>query len=183
MIFKFGWFNKIAFIFLFQAVFLLFPVQLTVYSGEFENMSTEDFLAEIFRKPVKPSMFWLSPAAQREIASIVGHAPVQLRLRYWADGIKTVWILEENGKEEPITAGFVISGGRIQQARVLIYRESRGMEIHSPGFLKQYEGVGLAPDNRLDRKVDAISGATLSVSAMEKMSREALYLDRLNRNK
>jgi len=104
-----------------------------------------------------------------------------LRQRYWAAGNKTAWILEETGKEEPITAGFVVQNGGIEQARVLVYRESRGAEIRSPAFLEQYQGAGLTSDERLDRSIDGISGATLSVRAMERMSRLALYFDRLAR--
>lgn len=143
-------------------------------------LTPEDFLMEVFGGPVKPSTLWISTAEQRILTSILGHPPVQIRQRYWTDGHKTVWILEEIGKEQPITAGFVLSGGRIQQLKILIYRESRGMEIRLPGFLKQYLGAGLNLDNRLDRNIDAISGATLSSAALDRMTREALYLDRLS---
>jgi len=88
-------------------------------------------------------------------------------------------VLEEIGKEEPITAGFVVEGGRIKQARVLVYRESRGGEIRYPVFLKQYDGAALTADHYLDRSIDGISGATLSVRAMERMARLALYFDSL----
>ncbi|HSI95212.1 MAG: FMN-binding protein, partial [Methylophilaceae bacterium] len=118
-----------------------------------------------------------------QAARILGHAPSQLRQRYWKSSGKTVWVLEEIGKEEPITAGFVVANGKILQARVLIYRESRGGEIRFPAFLKQYEGVALDTEQQLDRNIDGISGATLSVRAMGRMARLALYFDNLSQEK
>lgn len=145
-------------------------------------LSPEQFLASQVGQPVpKPSMLWLAGEAQQKARDILGHAPRQLRQRYWAAGGKTVWILEEIGKEEPITAGFVVENGRLLQAQVLVYRESRGGEIRYPAFLKQYAGAALQPDGQLDRGIDGISGATLSVRAMGRMARLALAYDRLSR--
>lgn len=144
----------------------------------------EQFLAEAVGAPVpKPEILWLTKDVAAQATRILGHAPAQLRQRYWAGDGKTVWMLEEIGKEEPISAGFVVENGKIVQARVLVYRESRGGEIRYPAFLKQYEGAGLTADARLDRGIDGISGATLSVRAMERMARLALYFDRLSREK
>jgi hypothetical protein len=92
-----------------------------------------------------------------------------------------VWILEETGKEELITAGFVVVSGRIDHVRVLAYRESRGQEVRQPSFLKQFRDARLREDDRLDRDIDGIVGATLSVGAMERMARLALLFDRLSR--
>jgi hypothetical protein len=91
-----------------------------------------------------------------------------------------VWILEEVGKEEPITAGFVVADGRIDHVRVLVYRESRGGEVRYPAFLKQFKSSKLAQDNTLDGSIDGIAGATLSVGAMERMARLALFFDRMS---
>lgn len=141
----------------------------------------EDFIAEVFPAKPKPKLLWLSKETQAEVGNILGHAPRQLRQRYWSDGMRTLWVLEEIGKEDLITAGIVVSEGRIAQAKVLIYRESRGMEIQYPGFLKQFLGAMLAPSKQLDRGIDGISGATLSVHAMQRMTRAALYLDQVVR--
>jgi hypothetical protein len=75
----------------------------------------------------------------------------------------------------------VISQGRIDHVRVLAYRESRGQEVRDPSFLKQFAGASLADRDRLDRGIDGISGATLSVHAMERMARVALYFERRSR--
>lgn len=138
----------------------------------------ERFIAEAFGGVApKPRVLWLTKEVAAVATRILGHAPAGLRQRYWADGERSVWVLEEIGKEEPITAGFVVENGRIAQAQVLVYRESRGAEIRYPAFLKQYQGAGLVEDERLDRSVDGISGATLSVRAMGRMARLALYFD------
>lgn len=147
-------------------------------------LSSEQFINEIAGLSApKPEILWLTKDIAIQATRILGHAPAQLRQRYWTANGKTIWMLEEIGKEEPISAGFVVDNGKIVKARVLVYRESRGGEIRYPAFLKQYEGSSLVADNRLDRGIDSISGATLSVRAMERMARMALYLDRAVREK
>lgn len=145
-------------------------------------LDPEEFVASVFPVKQQAKVLWLARDMQNDTAGILGHAPAQLRQRYFTDGTKTAWILEEIGKEELITAGFVIKDGRIEQARVLIYRESRGMEVRYPAFVNQFNGTALIGGNRLDRSIDGISGATLSVGAMERMAREALYFDRKARS-
>jgi hypothetical protein len=142
----------------------------------------ESFIVEQFPQNSKPSLLWLSQAERAEVTRILGHAPNQLRQRYWRDGSRTLWILEEIGKEDLITAGLVVNQGRIEKAKVLVYRESRGMEISSPAFLEQFLGVALTDERSLNRNIDGISGATLSVQAMERMTRAALYFDQLIRS-
>ncbi len=143
----------------------------------------DSFLQEAFGHTPQPSVLWLTRDVQAEAARILGHAPTQLRQRYWTDGSRTAWVLEEIGKEDLITAGFVVKNGRIEQSRVLIYRENRGGEVRYPAFLRQFQGAALSADNRLDKNIDGISGATLSVHAMERMARVALYFDQVARRK
>jgi hypothetical protein len=138
------------------------------------------FIAEVFGATPAPKVLWLTRDLQAQAAAILGHPPAQLRQRYWSDGGKSVWILEETGKEELITAGFVVADGRIDHVRVLVYRESRGQEVRQSAFLSQFKNAKLAQGNRLDREIDGIVGATLSVGAMERMARLALYFERLS---
>ncbi len=141
-------------------------------------LAPEAFLAEAFDGSApKASTLWLTSAVQAEAARILGHPPRQLRQRYWSSGEKSAWILEEIGKEEFITAGFVVSQGRMDHARVLIYRESRGGEVRYASFLKQFAGAALNGEQRLSARIDNIAGATLSVNAMSRMARLALYYD------
>jgi hypothetical protein len=138
------------------------------------------FITEVFGSLPAPKVLWLTKDLQAQAAAILGHPPAQLRQRYWSDARRSVWILEETGKEELITAGFVIADGRIDHVRVLVYRESRGQEVGQPSFVKQFKNAKLAPGDRLDRDIDGIVGATLSVGAMERMARLALLFDRLS---
>jgi len=124
-------------------------------------------------------VLWITPDIRAEVVRIIGHEPAQLRQKYWTDGQKTVWIFDEIGKEDAITAGFVVKDGRIEQTRVLVYRESRGGEIRYPSFVAQFQGAALGEGQYLNKQIDGISGATLSVNAMVRMSREALYFARM----
>lgn len=127
-------------------------------------------------QPPKPQMLWITKTLNQDIQEILGHQLGVLRLRYWQLDGKSAWILEETGKEQPITTGIVINNNKIDQIKVLIYRESRGMEVRYPFFTDQYKGTTMQPDKQLDRTIDGISGATLSVRALTKLARLALYL-------
>ena len=126
----------------------------------------------------KPSVLWLNKALQQQIKNILGHRYKGLRLRYWRKNHKTVWILEEIGKEMPITVGLTITGDRLRQVKVLVYRESRGHEVRYSFFTDQFENAGLTDQGRLTRTIDGISGATLSVRALRNLARLALFLNR-----
>ncbi len=135
------------------------------------------FIAEVFGgTPPAPGSLWLKGALKDEVRQLLGHDPGMLRVRYWARDGRTAWILEEVGKEQPITTGVVVAGDRIEEMRVLVFRETRGWEVRYPFFTDQFRGATLTGGQALDRPVDGISGATLSVRAMEKVARLALLL-------
>ncbi len=137
-----------------------------------------DFLAEAFSgQPPKPAVIWLTGERKKTVNEILGHRYTSLRIRYWLRGDRSAWILEETGKDQPITVGLVINAGRLEKIKVLVFRESRGEEIRHPFFTKQFLGAQIDADRNLDRYIDGISGATLSVRAMKKTARLALYLD------
>ena len=50
-------------------------------------------------------------------------------MRYWQSGSRTAWVLDEIGKEQPITTGIIVENGKILSVDVLAYRESRGAEV------------------------------------------------------
>ena len=135
------------------------------------------FLKDTFSGKVpEPRVIWLTADIQKTIARILGHQLEVMRIRYWRGGKRTAWILEEIGKEEPITVGIVINGNKIERIKVLVYRESRGWEVRYPFFTKQFKQRGLKPDLGLDGHIDGITGATLSVNALKKLARLALFL-------
>jgi hypothetical protein len=138
--------------------------------------SNEDFLAETFNGNVpKSQVIWLKGDVREKVTDILGHPYQGLRIRYWQQDERSAWILEEIGKEQPITFGIVVDDDRIEHIKVLAFRESRGYEIRYPAFGQQFAGAQL-DDMSLDRHIDGISGATLSVWAMTAIARMALYL-------
>ncbi|WP_373091599.1 FMN-binding protein [Zhongshania sp.] len=170
-------------------LFLFFLIITGLYSGNvkafelYKTFQTPDvFLAEMFNNQVPaPTVLNLDAEAQREISAVFNRPFPSQRVRYWKDANKTVWVFDDIGKEGyvPTTSGFAVSGGAIETARVLIYRESRGEQVAEPSFLNQLKGAKAA-GNKLSNKVDNITGATLSVQMMERMARTALTLDTLS---
>jgi hypothetical protein len=135
------------------------------------------FINNVFSgQPPTPNKLTIRGELAQDIKSILEHRYKKIRLSYWQEEQRTVWILEEIGKEQPITAGFVVENNKIQDFKVLVFRESRGWEIRNDFFTRQFAGAYLASDTRLDRRIDNITGATMSVNAMKKLSRMALYL-------
>ncbi|MEW5756688.1 MAG: FMN-binding protein [Pseudomonadota bacterium] len=140
----------------------------------------ESFLADAFNnQPPAPEMLWLTEETKATIERILGHRYASLRIRYWRQGERSAWILEEIGKERPITIGFVVNNDTLEKVRVLVFRESRGDEVRHPFFTTQFTGAALRADLALDRPIDGITGATLSVRALIKTARLALYLHRI----
>ena len=172
--------NKLLIRFLFVLVFIgvMSPVSAT---GTYEN--PKDFINRIYNNaPPKTSRLWIRKGLKEEIRKIMGHDLGMLRLKYWEKGDRMVWILEEIGKERPITAGIVINHNKIEMITVLAFRESRGWEVRYPFFTDQFNGAALKENKQLDRHIDGISGATLSVKAMIKMARLALFLQQQTEN-
>lgn len=118
---------------------------------------------------------WLPKPLKQNFRDELGFEPRGLRQRYWQSGDKTLWILEEIGKEYPITFAYAIENDQIVSASVMEYRESRGGEIRHSFFQRQFDSAALN-EGKLDRHIDGITGATLSVRAMTKMARQALWL-------
>lgn len=139
--------------------------------------SPEEFVAAAFPAGAPDaSAIWLRADLREAVADILGRPPLP-RIRYWRQDRQTVWVLEEVGKDQPITAGIVVRDGAIDQVRVLVFRESRGWEIRHPFFTRQFQQAQLTDRHELDRPIDGITGATLSVRAMTRMAKVALLLD------
>lgn len=140
-------------------------------------LTVPEFVANTFAGSEPPiKTLWLSGELQQRLHAVFGHPYKSLRLRYWQQETKSAWVLEEIGKELPITLGVVVNGASIEQIRVLTYRESRGGEVRHPFFTEQFEGAQLGADGVLDRHIDGITGATLSVRAVTRVAEAALVL-------
>lgn len=147
----------------------------------------DDFIKQVFDdNPPKPDVLWLDKELKAQITTILDHKYKGLRIRYWShsdeltkkSAYRSAWILEEIGKEKPITAGIVINDGKVELVKILVFRESRGWEVRHDFFTDQFKQVTLKQDHQLDKSIDNISGATLSVRAVTKLSRIALLLDK-----
>ena len=137
-----------------------------------------DFIKQVFdNRPPKAEILWLDKTLKEQIAEILGHKYNGLRIRYWQQNKRSAWVLEETGKEKLITAGIVINNRKIEQLKVLVFRESRGWEIRHDFFTRQFEQATIKDDHQLDKTIDNISGATLSVRAIKKLATIALLLD------
>ena len=101
------------------------------------------------------------------------HLPV---IKYWKSGKKVGFILEAIGKHEFITTGFTVEDNKISDAKVLVYRENYGYEIKYDMFINQIEGNSLKGNGKLVGRIANISGATLSVNSMRKLSKLSLFL-------
>ena len=138
----------------------------------------QDFLSDTFDGSVpEPAVIWLTGERKQVVTRLLGHSYASLRVRYWARDERSAWILEEIGKEQPITVGLAINQGQLERIKVLEFRESRGWEVRHAFFTDQFRDARLTEDRNLDRDIDGISGATLSVRAMKKLAALALYLD------
>ncbi|MBL4910233.1 MAG: FMN-binding protein [Alteromonadaceae bacterium] len=152
-----------------------------VYAKGVEQKPAQ-FISHVFNGNIpKVQVLWLSKADKTIVAEIMQHKFNRLRIRYWqktqATTNDTVWILNEIGKEKPITIGVHIKNQQIVELKVLAYRESRGDEVRHTFFTKQFNLAKLTQNNELDRHIDGITGATLSVRALTKTARLALWLD------
>lgn len=148
------------------------------FAAEIVHQSPQDFL-DTALPGCAQQVLWLKADVRAEVEAVLDHPFPGVRVRYCGLGDRTAWILDEVGKTEPITTGIVVSQGQVEQLRVLVFRESRGGEVHREAFTRQYQEAGLDAGNRLDRNIDGITGATLSVNAVNRQARLALLLDRI----
>ena len=122
-------------------------------------------------------VLWLTKEDKANIAEILQHKYNRMRIRYWQLSDETVWILDEIGKEKPITTGIHIKEKKIKHFKVLTFRESRGDEVRHNFYSQQFLNASLNKNNQLNQHVDGITGATMSVRATTKVARLALWLD------
>ncbi|MBV1915748.1 MAG: FMN-binding protein [Pseudomonadales bacterium] len=143
-------------------------------------MSPKEFVETAFDEGKSTlSVMRLTPEIQLGVKEILGRTYPVKRIRYWKQDTRTAWIMDQIGKTEPITVGVVVDQGKIHEIKILVFRESRGAEVRHSFFTDQFLDVALQPDFSLSSQVDGITGATLSVIAVKKVARLALYLDKM----
>lgn len=142
-----------------------------------EYLSQADFLQQAFgQQTPEIKTLWLNAEQKKIAADILGHPYNTLRLRYWQAGDTRAWITEEIGKERPIRIGVITRQQAVQDVVILAFQESRGWEVRHRFFTEQFSGSRLDPEQKLDRSIDGITGATLSVRAVTNSVRWILYL-------
>lgn len=159
------------------------PCYATTYLSkkEFIILASSDSDTQLVAKTL-----WLNEVLQKQIKQILDHKYPKLRLRYWQNSTskdqqvkQTIWFLDEIGKERPISFGVSVVDNRVSLIKVLAFRESRGGEIRMHAFTDQFTDIGIDKNHQLDKHIDGISGATMSVTAINKITRIALMLHQL----
>lgn len=155
-------------------IILLLGFQQQLFAGE--NNEIKDFLNQVFQNDIpKPQRLWINKNKQQIIKQQFNPNKIKLNYRYWQQGETSVWILDEIGKERDITTGIVIRSNKIVKVQVLVYRESRGGQVQNKRFTQQYNNK--SSDNNFTKEIDSITGATLSVNALNKQVKLALWLN------
>lgn len=138
-----------------------------------------NYLENVFGDTVPASKtLWLKGDLKKQVAGILQHTPGFLRARYWSDGTTYVWVLDETGKTQAITFAVRVAADHIEGFQVLAFRESRGWEIKHDFYTEQFIGAGVNDDLTLNKPIDGITGATLSVRASKKVAQIALLFTR-----
>jgi hypothetical protein len=142
-------------------------------------LTPQVFLEQSFRPlPYESKSLWLDGDDKALAKDIFQRDYLGFRVRYWQSGAKRAWILDEIGKVRPITIGVVILDNKIEKVNILEFRESRGDEVRHPFFTQQFAGLSLREgSSNLENTIDGITGATLSVRAVTRIARFALYLN------
>jgi len=147
------------------------------FAQKTQAVATEDYRTQYFSGDLAWQTLWINKEQRAHIEQILGHSFSPFRIRYWGEGSRTGWIFEEIGKELPITVGVIVEDGHIIDLTVLEFRESRGGEVVYPFFTGQFTSAKLkaGESHTLDKSIDGITGATLSVRALKKVATLALY--------
>lgn len=149
----------------------------SAFAGPKVHQKPSDFIKSTLGAIPATQAITLSSTQQRQVRAILGKNYKTKAIRYWTRNGKTAFILEEIGKTEYITTGLVVKNGKIESVKVLVYRETHGWEVARTAFTNQFKGTSLKPNGQISRSPRNIAGATLSVRALTKLARLALFLD------
>lgn len=161
---------------------MAFLLSAAVHGAAVEDRAAEFALESFGALPPRASIAVTGEVA-KVCSEIVGGDYAAKRITYYTDLKQSLWVLQAPGKHGLITAGYALSRGRIHEVRVLVDRERRGRAIRSSRYLRQYRGIGLGQQNRMTGRIDGITGATVSATAIEKMALLALRLDAIVRER
>ena len=126
-----------------RSYLVLFMMGLAVYLPAFSVVATQyqsndAFINQAFNGNAGESkVLWLDDDLKQAVEAILAHRFNKMRMRYWQHNDETVWIMDEIGKESPITVAIHIKDHQIVRTKVLVYRESRGDEVRHDFFTDQ----------------------------------------------
>jgi Na+-translocating ferredoxin:NAD+ oxidoreductase subunit G len=156
----------------------------TPAATETSTFSTRAVLAAFFPKSQRVTYrtLVLDSAMRVRLRQRLGYTPARDRYTIFVaqtqgnvDGYAV--IDDELGLHQPITfATRLSSRGIIDRVEIMVYREPRGDEVRDARFRKQFEGKSAQDPLRLDRDIDAVSGATISSASTAKAVRRAVVL-------
>ena len=142
--------------------------------AEATYFNTRALLTEFFPRSERVSFrtFVLDPSSRARLTQRLGYAPARDRYTIFVattqgkvDGYAI--IDDERGLHQPITFATRLSPrGVVERLEIVTYREARGDEVRDPRFRKQFEGKTAQDPLRLDRDIDAVSGATVSSASL-----------------
>ena len=146
------------------------------FAQKTQQVSADNYKIQYFSEALAWQTLWINKDQREQIEGILGRSFNPFRIRYWGEDGRSGWLFEEIGKELPITVAVVVEEGEIIDLTVLEFRESRGGEVVYPFFTGQFTSAKLQVGKtyRLDKNIDGITGATLSVRALKKIATLAL---------
>jgi len=146
--------------------------------------STRGVLAEFFpnSEHVSYRTFALDRSIRARLAQRLGYAPARDKYTVFVatshgkvDGYAIVD--DEQGLHQPITFATRLSPrGMVERVEIMVYREPRGDEVRDARFRKQFQGKTSQDPLRLNRDIDAVSGATVSSASLAVGVRRATIL-------
>jgi hypothetical protein len=110
-----------------------------------------------------PAFVTLSELQLAQISKLAGNDHGAGTLKVWKAASGWFFVDEVVGKHEFITYALALhEDGSIKQIEIMDYRETRGYEVRTPGWRKQFVGKTLHDPLQLNQDIGNISGATLS---------------------
>jgi hypothetical protein len=152
--------------------------------AETTYFTTRAVLGEFFPKSERVTYrtFALDGSTRARLRQRLGYVPAKdsytifvATTRGKVDGYAIVD--DERGLHQPITFATKLSArGVVERLEIMVYREPRGEEVRDCRFRKQFEGKTAQDPLRLDRDIDAVSGATVSSASLATGVRRAAVL-------
>lgn len=159
----------------FIILFLFYP---SVSAGEV-YLTKKEVLKRAFPNAdeIIKERFWLDDEQRTKIGKLSNQKVEDKRLVFYAgkkaEKIIGYMIIDHFiGKTLPITYMVVLNiDGTVRDVAIMIYRESRGMEVRYKFFLKQFFGKKAVS---AFNDINAVTGATISVRSITKGVRKAV---------